>query len=383
MKCQRQKFFLQRKNAYLNCAYMSPLMKKVEKAGINGLKQKRNPAKISGEDFFHESDELRKSFSKLIENAEPNRVVIIPSASYGLANVAHNLPFKDGEILLAEEQFPSNVYPWLRLKEKGFSIKVISPTDSAKRGESWNEKLIESINDKTRAAAIGHVHWSDGTLFQLKKIREKLDAAGGLLIIDGTQSVGAMPFSVKEIRPDALICAGYKWLLGPYSIGLAYYGEAFDSGIPIEENWINRKNSDDFAGLVNYQEAYREQALRYEVGEHSNFILVPMLRQAIKQLLNWSPGNIQQYTHDLMADAIAEMKTLGYRIEEETWRASHLFGVRLPANVEQAALQQALKKHRVSVSLRGDAVRVSPNVYNDEMDVRKLLKAMKEPIFAS
>jgi selenocysteine lyase/cysteine desulfurase len=383
MKCQRQKFLLQRKNAYLNCAYMSPLMKKVEKAGIKGLKMKRNPVKVSVDDFFHESEQLRSAYSRLIENDDPNRVVIIPSVSYGLANVAQNLPFNDGEIILAEEQFPSNVYPWARLKEKGFAIKVVSPPQSEKRGESWNEKILDAINSKTRVIAIGHIHWSDGTLFQLKSIRKKLDKVGGLLVIDGTQSVGALPFSVKEIRPDALVCAGYKWMMGPYSIGLAYYGSAFDGGTPIEENWINREGSDDFGNLVNYQEAYREQALRYEVGEHSNFILVPMLHQAIKQLLRWSPENIQRYTHDLMADSITEMKAMGYRVEGEEWRASHLFGVRLPSDVELSKVQQSLKKHRVSVSVRGDSIRISPNIYNDEMDVRKLLKAMKEPIFAS
>jgi len=74
-----------------------------------------------------------------------------------------------------------------------------------------------------------------------------------LLIIDGIQSIGTLPFSVKEIQPDALICAGYKWLLGPYSIGLAYYSDTFANGFPIEENWINRKNSEDFGGLVNYE----------------------------------------------------------------------------------------------------------------------------------
>ena len=144
MKCQRQKFLLQRKNAYLNCAYMSPLMKKVEKAGIKGLKMKRNPVKVSVDDFFHESEQLRSAYSRLIENDDPNRVVIIPSVSYGLANVAQNLPFNDGEIILAEEQFPSNVYPWARLKEKGFAIKVVSPPQSEKRGESCSRGLSMS-----------------------------------------------------------------------------------------------------------------------------------------------------------------------------------------------------------------------------------------------
>lgn len=383
MKCQRQKFNLQRKHAYLNCAYMSPLMKKVEKAGIEGMRTKRKPFQVSPEDFFTETEILRKSYSQLIDNPEPSRVVVIPSVSYGLANVVNNLPFEDGEILICDEQFPSNVYPWLRLKERGFDVKIVSPTDSEKRGESWNEQIFQSINEQTRVLSIGHIHWSDGTLFQLEKIRARLDEVGGLLIIDGTQSVGALSFSVKEIRPDALICGGYKWLMGPYSIGLAYYGAAFDNGIPVEENWINRLGSDNFTQLVNYEESYREMSLRYEVGEHSNFILIPMLHKAIKQLTKWDPQNIQSYTEELMSNAISELIDLGYKIENKKFRPNHLFGVRLPKQLEIEKVMQSLRANKVSVGVRGDAVRISPNVYNDEMDVRKLLKAMKEPIFAS
>ncbi len=383
MKCQRQKFNLQRKHAYLNCAYMSPLMKKVEKAGIQGIKRKRKPFHISASDFFEDTEDLRKKYSQLIDCPEPKRVVVIPSVSYGLANVVNNIPFTDGEILLCDEQFPSNVYPWLRLKESGFQIKTISPTDSENRGESWNDKIIQSINENTRVVSIGHVHWSDGTLFNLEQIRARLDEVGGLLIIDGTQSVGALPFSVKKFRPDALICAGYKWLMGPYSIGLAYYGSAFDNGKPVEENWINRLDSENFSELINYQESYHEVSLRYEVGEHSNFILVPMLLNAIKQLNAWQPANIQEYTRELMLDAINEIQELGYVLESEKFRANHLFGVRLPKKIDIEQINRSFKTNRVSVSLRGDAVRISPNVYNDEMDVRKLLKALKEPIFAS
>lgn len=361
---------------------MSPLLKKVEKAGIKGIKQKRKPFKIGPEEFFHESETVRLLFSQLIENSEKDRVVIIPSASYGLASVVNNIPFKGGEIVVADEQFPSNVYPWVSLEEKGFKVKTVSAPKSGSRGEDWNNEILNAITEETRVVAIGHVHWSDGTIFSLKKVREKLDTVGGLLVIDGTQSVGAMPFSVKEIKPDALICAGYKWLMGPYAIGLAYYGPAFDGGKPIEDNWINRVNSDDFAGLVSYEPNYREQALRYEVGEHSNFILVPMIHESLKQLLRWEPTNIQDYCKTLTAGPIAELQELGYSLEKEQWRAQHLFGVRLPADLELEALKKSLAKHKVSVSVRGSAIRVSPHVYNDEMDMRKLLKAMKEPILA-
>lgn len=382
MKCQREKFQLQRKYAYLNCAFMSPQMKKVEKVGIKGIKQKRKPFHLGPDDFFHESETVRLLFSKLIDNDENDRVVIIPSASYGLANAVNNIPFKSGEIVIADEQFPSNVYPWMSLEEKGFKLKIVSAPESKSRGEDWNNEILNAINEETRVVAIGHVHWSDGTLFALGKIREKLDRVGGLLIIDGTQSIGALPFSVKKIRPDALICAGYKWLMGPYSMGLAYYGPAFDEGKPIEENWINRKESDNFAGLVKYQPEYRDMALRYEVGEHSNFVLVPMIHESLKQVLKWDPANIQAYCKDLTKEPLTELQKLGYTLENEKWRAEHILGVRLPKNLELEALKLSLKKNKVSVSVRGSAIRISPHVYNDEMDMRKLLKAMKEPILA-
>ena len=86
---------------------------------------------------------------------------------------------------------------------------------------------------------MGHIHWADGTLFDLIAIRKKADKVGAKLIIDGTQSVGALPFSVKEIQPDALIVGGYKWLLGPYSIGMAYYADTFNNGEPLELSLIH------------------------------------------------------------------------------------------------------------------------------------------------
>ena len=377
LKCQRDKFMLQRKYAYINCAYMSPLMKKVENAGRAGMKLKRKPYKITGDHFFHETKTLRLLFSELINANAPERCAIIPSVSYGMASVVNNLP-KKGEIIVVEGQFPSNVYPWLSLESEGYKIRIIETPKGIKKGKEWNERIIAAINKKTVLVAIGHVHWADGTLFDLVGIRKKLDDVDGLLVIDGTQSVGALPFDCQVIKPDALIVAGYKWLMGPYSIGMAYYGPKFDGGRPIEQNWINRLNSDDFAGLVSYQPAYRDGASRYEVGEHSNFILVPMLIAAIKQLLNWKPEEIQLYCKNLFAEVLPNIESLGFGIEDEEYRSAHLFGLQLPTNIDGANAMQIFKQRKVSVSLRGNAIRLSPHVYNDETDVRKLLSALEE-----
>lgn len=375
---QRSKFSLPPGNVYLNCAYMSPMLKSVEKKGFEGIRGKRNPSIISQDDFFKNSDRVRKEFAKLI-NGQPDRMALVPSVSYGMANVVNNIRLSSSDnIIVAAEQFPSNYYPWHRVhQDTGAKLKVIAPPGDLKnRGKVWNERLLEAIDKNTRIVALGNVHWADGTLFKLTEIRKRTREVGALLIIDGTQSVGALPFNLKEVQPDALVCAGYKWLMGPYSLGLAWYGEYFDQGKPIEENWINRFHSENFAGLVNYETSYQPGALRYEVGEHSNFILLPMLLEALKQINQWKPKSIQQYCAGITRKPLEILREAGYWVEDEMFRGHHLFGVRLPAGSEVEKIKKALLKNKISVSFRGDAIRVSPNVYNSEADLMKLVRVL-------
>lgn len=382
MNCQRKKFNLNKKIAYLNCAYMAPLLKKVEKAGIEGIKAKRQPNKVTGEDFFKDADTLRILYADLINTPEPNRIVMIPSVSYGIGNVVNNISMSKGDnIVLTEGQFPSNVYPWKNHCDKlEADLVLVAPPDTKEqRGVKWNEKILEAITDKTKAVSLGHVHWADGTLFDLKAIRKKCDEVGAALVIDGTQSIGAFPFDIQEIKPDALIVAGYKWLLGPYTSGLAYYGSRFDQGEPIEHNWINRLHSEDFANLVNYQDEYQEGAIRYGMGQQSNFIANPMLIASIKELRKWGVQNIQHYCQNLIHEPLEQVKEMGLYVEDENARGAHLFGIQFPKQ-KMDALATALKVHRVSVSIRGEFIRVSPHVYNDERDMNKLVRAIKQAL---
>jgi selenocysteine lyase/cysteine desulfurase len=373
LTCKRSAFTLPPRITYLNCGYMSPQLKDAEKVGIRNLRRKRNPASIKPEDFFSDTELLRQEFAKLIHVADPKRIVVIPSVSYGMANVARNLKIGRGDnMIVAAEQFPSNYYPWHRLcEETGAELKSIAPPEAfAGRGQKWNERILDAIDINTKAVALGHVHWVDGTLFDLAAIRRRTREVGAALIIDGTQSVGALPFDVQAFQPDALVCAGYKWLLGPYSTGLAYYGEYFDHGKPIEESWLNRAHSEQFSQLTNYQSTYQEGALRYEVGEHSNFVLVPMLLKSIQQLNRWGVANIQEYCGHINREAIQTLREKGFLIEEEAHRAKHLFGVRLGQH-DPEKIKTQLLKNNVYVSFRGNAIRVAPNVYNTEKDLKK------------
>jgi selenocysteine lyase/cysteine desulfurase len=380
--CQKSAFSLDPGVHYLNCAYMSPLSKRVEAAGIEAFKGKRSPVNILPDDFFRGPARVKQLFARLVHAPEPEQVALFPSVSYGIASMARNVPVQPGQnLVMLHEQFPSNVYTWMRLAEERAAtiraVKAPAPASGQSVARAWNEAILEAIDEQTAAVALPVVHWADGTLFDMQAIRRRTDQVGAALVIDGTQSVGALPFSVADIRPDALIVAGYKWLFGPYSCALGWIGPRFLDGIPLEENWINRLGSEHFAGLVDYEPSYQPGAARFDVGEKSNFFLLPMLEAALQQILEWTPEGIQAYCERLMAPFEEPIRRAGYALAAPQDRGHHLFGLRMPEKGSPEAVRKALWDRHVSVSVRGTAIRIAPHVYNDEADVAALVDALE------
>ncbi|MDH5412010.1 MAG: aminotransferase class V-fold PLP-dependent enzyme, partial [Alphaproteobacteria bacterium] len=140
--CQRDLFDIPDDVAWLNCAYMSPLMKPVVAAGQAGIESKAHPWTVKPADFFPGPEEARTLFARLI-NASPDEIAIVPSVSYGIATAARNLDAPaDSRILLLDEQFPSNVYAWRELAARtGARIDTVSrPAD-----DDWTAAILERI----------------------------------------------------------------------------------------------------------------------------------------------------------------------------------------------------------------------------------------------
>ena len=380
LNCKKHLFNLDADVHYINGAYMSPISKAVAESGAAAAIRKLRPYTIAPNEFFSDVDRLKVLFSKITHAQESKRVAIIPSVSYGMATVAKNVKVQKGQnIIVADAQFPSNIYTWRELaKEKDLTIKTIPyPIEIQDgRGKTWNERILDSIDNQTAIVALAHLHWANGTKFDLKRISQRAHEVGALLIVDGTQSVGAMPIDVLDMGIDALICGGYKWLMGPYTLGYAYYSEYFDNGKPIEENWMARKNAEDFRRLIDYQDEYAPLSIRYDMGEKSNFINVPMGIVALQQLLDWGIENIQNYCLNLTRDAIKQWQQHGFWVEEEAHRGGHLFGIQMPSSVSVEKLQTALNERKIHVSVRGDFVRIAPNIYNDAADIKALTEVL-------
>ena len=280
---QRHLFDIPDDVCYLNCAYMSPQLRSVREAGEKALALKSHPWEVTSAEFFDEPEKSRELFARIV-GGDADGVAIIPSVSYGMAVATANLRVQNDEnIVILTEQFPSNVYPWRALSQRHGAKLVTVPRPA---DHDWTTALLEHMDEKTAVVAAPNCHWTDGSLVDLVRVGERAREVGASLVVDATQSLGAHPLDVNRVKPDFLISAAYKWLLGPYSLGFMYVDEAHREGNPIEQNWIVREGSEDFTRLVDYRDGYAPGARRYDVGERSNFILLPMANAAMQQVLD-------------------------------------------------------------------------------------------------
>ena len=372
--CQKHLFDIPSDVTYLNAAYMSPILKEAAALGQQAVAGKLRPWAMELSNFFDPPQKATALMADMI-GAGPDDIALIPSVSYGMAIAVKNLNILKGQkIILLADQFPSNVYPWQEMAKihQAHIVTVPRPQDG-----DWTTPLCADIDQDTAIVACPHAHWTDGSRVDLVKVGQAARRNGAALVLDLTQSLGVMPFSVRDVDPDFMISASYKWLLGPYSYGFIYVAPRHQGGVPIEENWIARKGSEDFARLVDYQGEYESGAGRFSVGERSNFMLTPIAVHALARLNEWGADNIAKYLTGL-TDMIADRaQAMGFRTAEKAHRSPHLIGLGFQGAIPEG-LAVTLSQRNIFVSVRGDSIRVAPHVYNDQNDVEKLFSALEE-----
>jgi len=368
--CQSDKYDLPPGVTYLNCAYAAPQLRAITEAGQKAVALKAQPWSLS-ELFFEPVERIRTLVARIL-GADAEGVALVPAVSYGLSVAARNIPFSRGQnIVVLAEQFPSNVYPWREMarQSEGEVRTVPRPADG-----NWTPAVLAAIDAKTALVALPHCHWTDGTVVDLVAVGKKVRAVKAALVIDASQSLGAFRFPM-EAEPDFVVAVGYKWLLGPYASAFLWVAPRFRNGTPIEYNWINRKGSEDFSALVSYQDDYAPGARRYDVGEKSSFIHVPMIECALTHIVDWGISSIEETLRDLTRFLETESRKLGFEVVSEPIRAPHMLGLRHTSAGPQLAKQ--LSDQRIFVSFRGNSIRVSPHLYNTQVDCERLLSALK------
>lgn len=369
---QRHRFDMPGSVHYLNAAYMSPLSDSVRAAMASGISAKAQPWLYKPADFFTVAEDCRASAAQLF-GTDAENIAIIPAVSYALAIAANNLPLAKGQsIIVLADQFPANLYVW-REKAREAGADIVTVERDPLHG--WTPAVLDAIGPDTAIAALPHNHWADGGLLDLVAIGEKCRSVGAALVLDLTQSLGAMPFDLAAIQPDFAVSACYKWMMGPYGTGALYVAPKYQSSKPIEQTWMGRAGSEDFSRLTDYRDDYQPGARRFDMGEKSNPPLLMGAKAGIDMLLEWG---VQAVSDTLAAksSAIADAaRGIGLIADDIGIRAPHFLALRFPKGVPDG-LTDRLAAANVFVSLRGTSLRVTPHVYNDEADSAALITAL-------
>lgn len=370
--CQRDRFSIPDAVHYLNCAYMAPLSHEVVAAMEQAAQLKATPWNYKPADFFSVCEHFRERAARLI-GVSAETLAIVPSASYALASAAQNVPVSPGQnIVTLADQFPSNIYVWRELAaKKGAAMHAVErPSQSC-----WTEAVLDAIGPDTAAVALPHCHWADGRVVDLERVGEKCRSVGAALVLDLTQSLGAMPIDFARVQPDFAVAACYKWLMGPYGVGIFYVDPKHHGGEPIEHSWINRAGSEDFARLVDYRDDFQPGARRFDMGEKSNPPLLLGASAALDFLLEFGVDAIAQSLGSMTQDIADRAGDLGLTSAPIGTRAAHFLALGFPKGVPEG-LTDRLAQANVHVSLRGTSLRVTPHLYNTRADRDALIAAL-------
>jgi selenocysteine lyase/cysteine desulfurase len=358
--------------AYFNTANMSPLLAEVRAAGASGLARRAAPWSVVADDWFIDVERLREAYATIL-GTDADAVALIPATSYGLAVAARNITAgPDDQVLVLAREYPSNYYSWRRFCLRSGAGLVVADREP---GATWTDAVLAQISERTRVVGVPNVHWTDGSLVDIDAVVAAARSVGAVVVLDASQSLGAMPLDASRLRPDFMVSVGYKWLLGPFGLGCLYVGEDHRDGEPLEENWINRAGSEDFAALVDYTDEYRPGARRFDVGERTSFGLVPMAIAAAEQLLDWTVDEVAASLREVTAEIARRVEGLGLELSNPGQRGPHMLGIELPREAARAA-QRHLSDGGVVASVRGSSLRIAPHLHTTGADIDRLLEAL-------
>lgn len=372
-EAQRALFDIPSDLAYINCAYLSPLLNRTVAIGREALLAKAHPWTILHRHFFDDVERMRALFAQLIE-ARPDDIAVVPSTAAGIATASLGVKLdRSDNIVMPGREHASTYHKWRVLCEAaGAELRAVYPAE----GQNWTEAIIAAVDGRTRVVSVPNVHWSDGGLFDLERIGDKAREVGADYVIDGTQSIGARVLSVARLKPDFLTCSAYKWLFCPYGFAFLYVAPHKQQVLPFEENYFSRRGAERHEGSLLPIDEYAAGARRFDMGERANFITVPMAITALEQLLEWTIAGIEKTIARITDEIITAVGPHGYIAADPADRGTHLFGLRRAGGLP-ADLPARLAANKVFVSIRGDAIRVSPNVYNTSADVVRFTDALK------
>ncbi len=363
-----------RKFIYLNHAGVSPLPARSADAGCRVFESARDEGAYKGRQWLETSDETRGRFARLI-GAGPDEIAFVKNTSEGLSFVAAGFPWRDGDnVVTSNVEFPSNIYPWMRLQTRGVEVRMVP----AREGRVRKEDVFAACDGKTRIIALSSVEFANGYRNDLPGIGEYCQHHGIFFCVDGIQSLGVLPMDVKAFGVDALSADGHKWLLGPEGTGCFYISRDVMEVIePVSLGWHSVEKWSDFE---NYDFRLAKDARRYEPGSF-DMAGIAAMGASLDLLLSIGIDRIWERVRRLTEGVIQEAISAGYEVvtPRNPEERSGIVTFRVPG-VNPQALWKGLLARNVVTSPRAGGIRVSPHFYHTPEEISRFFAVLREEI---
>lgn len=363
-------------STYLNLAGQSPIPKVAIKAVHAALDWKKSPHNIPDSAYFETPDKIRVGIAKLI-NGRPDEIALTTGASTGAIAVAYGLAWTPGDqIVTASGEFPLQYSTWKPLEQReGVTVKIVSPRERFHTADDF----IDVLTPRTRLVSVSMVRFDDGSLLDAARLAAACRAQNTLLLLDVSQCCGAMPLDVNQLGADFLICAGYKWLLGPFGTGFFWVkSEHLSKMRPGPFYWMAAEGAENFAALNFADPKPANAARRWDAAETSSFYNLAALDAGIELVLRIGPENIAGHNHKLIDLLFSRLPNDRFVVASPLERRQRgpygCFRARTPEKT--AEFYDKLRQENVITSLREGNIRVSPYVYNSERDIDRLISVV-------
>lgn len=371
----RDLFPMTERAVYLNHAAVSPPPSPVVAAVESQLRDVAENGSLNYRRWVATKESARKLAANMI-GARPEQVAFMRNTSDGLSTVANGLAWRAGDnVVTFRNEFPSNVYPWLRLREAhGVEVRFCAERD----GRVDLDEMINLIDDRTRVVAISLVQYASGFRADVetlgRRVRRRDDC---LLVVDVIQAMGVLPIDVEAQLIDVAAGACHKWLLTPEGIGVLYLSDRARERIgPTLVGWVSVEEPEDYA---NFDQPWRKAALAWETGTGPTALFYG-LEAALKLLTETGVERIASHLADLTNYFCEKLAGMPYEIVGSRRGAekSQIVCLRHSAGISPLKIYSYLKQREIIVAPRGDRLRISPHLYNDLSDIDRLLAELPQ-----
>ena len=357
---------------YLNHASIGPLPERTRLVLEEFNRRRAAPYLLPDRELFAMLADTRGKIARLV-GASAEEIGLTVNTGFGIGMAARALPLEPGDIVLvSDKEFPANVYPWLRLKDRNVSMELVPTTPQGWPDEA---RLLERLRDpRVRVLAVSLVQFSTGYLVDLDRLSAATRETGAFLVVDAIQGVGQLPVDLSRTPVDVLACGGQKWLLSPWGSGFVYVRRSLIGRLdPAITGWLSFEGTDDLTRLTRYDATLRSDARRFEL------MTLPYqdfagLNASLELLLDTGIDRIRDHIRTLHAPIVEWAERSGAPIVSPRGASASGILCVAPDNVRE--LHRRLKAARIVCSLREGAIRLSPHCYNTIAEMERVAHAL-------